>query len=153
MNILTIFADASHIHQHGVTSSAWAVISHLGKMHGSKVCPKEITNITLAEMYAIAQAVYSADRVWKVKSFDIILIFTDSTEAIRYLNAKPTKKEYVAHRRLYEAFKKTVGEAHVILQHVKAHTGKPDKFSRINDFVDKAAKKTSRDYVQQKFFS
>lgn len=145
MKVLNIYTDASEIQQYGgVRAVAWYLVCDAGNTLSSKVCPKEITDILLAEMYGMAQALYTANRIYGLSAFDKIILHSDSIHAMLHLKRMPHKPHHNVHRRLHSAFHKVRGQWNVCFNYVAAHTGQSTVESKANELVDNTCRQLAR---------
>ncbi len=88
-----------------------------------------------AEIYAILNALFIAERLTVSTAYHVV---TDCEGAITSLTGGGSPKTRL--RNWPEQLRKIIGDKPVTFAHVKAHTGRTDPRSYINNIVDKIAK-------------
>lgn len=146
MNI-TLTTDASYSYKHKVGSYAFYITCNLGRMSKSGALKKECACPSEAEMKCIINALTfiseCPDLFSKCKD---VFVNTDSMNAIHVfedskVNIKKYRlKKYLYLQARYNKVKSIFGDRRIDFRHVKAHSGKDDKRSWVNEFCDKAAK-------------
>lgn len=156
-NWVTLYTDASWHPSDGLTSWAFWARHDGGRITSYGMCPDEIEDINQGEMYAIAQGMYRV--LQKLEGIEGFYITTDSLAAKGYFenpdlgtdrdSAKDTRNPITL--RLKKAFDDIVDrhELEIDLRHVKAHTGRDNTRSWLNDWCDKAASKAIREHRQK----
>lgn len=85
---VTVYTDASH--KDGIFAWGCYIKSEWGRLELHGLCPSEITDINMAEAYAIGQSIYKSKKSWpQLKGF---YVRSDSQNAIGWLT-KGTRNE------------------------------------------------------------
>lgn len=146
---VSIFTDASV--RYKICGYAFYIGCRIGKIQKAGRLKIQTPKVDLAELHCIANAVYTLKHS-KFSPIEKVFIYCDNISCVNALNslARFTDGEK----------RKVVDEIHFLMievcikhgktmrdidtffqiQHVKAHTNKGDKFSKINDWCDKNAK-------------
>lgn len=164
MTMLTLFADASLHHETGAAGwGAWAIREGWpkGVIMGGPI-KRKITSSTVAEMCALAAALWqlrAEDRLAEVKSF---MLQSDSTEALSRLlchlpnarisqhksikqpDIRPLQNDNKVGREAIDAIAEITFGKQVWLRHVKGHNGTGDGRSWVNEVCDRQAKRYMR---------
>ena len=142
-NWITLYTDAT-FPSNKIASYAFYAKSDYFTLKKSKLCPTEIDNINDAELYAIAQGIYSSLNKWK----DTVgfYIRTDSMSAIyrlQHLDRTTTSKGNDLSDvtiRLQKSLKKLTGNLTLDIKHIKAHTGRKTIQAYLNNHCDKQSR-------------
>jgi ribonuclease HI len=149
---ISIFTDASIEFTKGAGGFAFYIGCINGKLQKAGTLKAVTTNICLAELHCIANALYTLKHS-KFKPISKVWLFTDNkassdmlennfrgfrepelrdvVEEIRFLCMEICLRENKSIRDVKTMF---------TFQHIKAHTGKKDRMSEINAWCDKNAK-------------
>jgi ribonuclease HI len=119
------------------------------KKHGG--FKDDVKNSTEAEMRAIANAVFVLLKR-NPKNFNIIIFNTDSKQSIAHINNPLTDLAKQINNYINQL--KEVTNAEMIeFRHVKAHSGKADKRSWVNEWCDVKAKEEMRKVRKRKYLN
>jgi ribonuclease HI len=150
---VSIFTDASV--RFKWCGDAFYIGCRIGKIQKAGRLKVRTNKTDLAELHCIANAVYTLKHS-KFTPIDKVFIYCDSASSVNVLNGLA--------RFVDEEKRKVVDEIHFLMievcvkhgktmrdldtffevSHIKAHTGKDDIFSKINDWCDKNAKLYSK---------
>lgn len=141
---VTILADASHCPDTKAGGYGYWIASARGKKGGSGVLNGAITSSTLAEIMAIANAIYCAIKINLVQGNDVILVQTDCESAIFALTLK--RKGSAEEKKVVEYIQKMVKllSLKIEYKHVKGHTNSSEARFAANNACDRAARKAMR---------
>lgn len=141
---VTILADASHCPDTKAGGYGYWIASERGKKGGSGVLNGAIQSSTLAEMMAIANAIYHGVTNGLVQGHDILLIQTDCESAIFAFTSK--RKGSVEEKRVIEYVQKVTRFLSLTVEykHVKGHTNRSEARFAANNACDRAARKAMR---------
>lgn len=148
---LTINTDASFHPDHKVGGFAFWMVCDTGR-HKQSGPLNSVGNSTEAESMAIANALHVLLNS-KVPGVTKIIINTDSKNSITFIKKRakvgtPYKIAYLLIRKLKQKYN-VPGGLKCEFRHVKAHSGKDDKRSWVNDWCDREAKKEMRKLVSK----
>lgn len=143
MNI-TILADASHCPDTKAGGYGYWIASARGKKGGSGVLNGQILSSTLAEMMAIANAIYCGIKEGLVCGNDVLLVQTDCESAIYALTLKRRGSE--EEKKVIEYVQKIAKLLKLTIEykHVKGHTKNKEARFAANNACDRAARKAMR---------
>ena len=147
--LVTINTDASWDPQLKIGAYAFWIVSDGFRVKQAGVFKNSCINPHDAEAKCILNALHAL--ATKEGYISRVIINTDSTNAIAILTGdkehiqkylgKKNNKQYNHLRSKYRKLKKNVnGMFRVEFRHVKAHSGKDDKRSFVNEWCDKTAK-------------
>lgn len=146
---VSIFTDASV--RFKVCGFAFYIGCRIGKIQKAGRLKIQTAKVDLAELHCIANAVYTLKHS-KFQPIEKVFIYCDNEACVGALNSLARFSDLEK--------RKVVDEIHFLMievcikhgktmrdidtffnvQHVKAHTGNDDKFSRINNWCDENAK-------------
>lgn len=143
MNI-TILADASHCPDTKAGGYGYWIASARGKKGGSGVLNGKIMSSTLAEIMAIANAIYHGVKEGLVCGNDILLIQTDCESAIYALTMK--RKGSEEEKKVVEYVQKVSRLLKLTIEykHIKGHTNNKEARFAANNRCDREARKAMR---------
>lgn len=173
MNV-TIFSDASLCPQ--TRAGGWAgwIKSDRGVLSVDGEFRYQLTDTTIAEAMAALNAICYAISKNHIEKGDILVLATDNNNVMRVLEGQArrkfrrrsakkqnrTMKEHRLHidennrhiATISKIYKSRIVEAGIDLRwnHVKGHTGRPDKRSAVNHGCDRRAKQAMRKARKQK---
>lgn len=149
---ISIFTDASIEFTRGAGGFAFYIGCVNGKLQKSGILKTTTTNIALAELHCIANALYTLKHS-KFEPIGKVWVFTDNAASAYILENysrgfKESELRSVVEEIRFLAMEiclregKSIREVRTIFtfQHIKAHTGKKDRMSEINAWCDKNAK-------------
>lgn len=135
---VTINTDASF--KEGIGAYAfWIKCDHF-TLKRSGYFRERVKDPTIAEAQCIANAIAAITDKAENLEFDYVVINTDSKGAISGIKSG-SKEIYKFINLLINQLKARVGCKKVSLRHVKAHSGKKDARSWVNDWCDKECKR------------
>ena len=141
--LVTIYTDASFSHTQKDASYACWIKCNLGTVKHCDVIPFLCECPNHAEMYGICKSVVYALGKWG-DEVSTIFINTDSQFSIKVITGewyRTRKSAYVnLGSNLVDWVKENYPNVTIRCKYVKAHTGKNDKRSFINDWCDKSSK-------------
>lgn len=142
---VTIQTDASHCPKHRVAGYAFWITCNRGRFGGGGEIVKPVSNNNVAEMMAIANALWYGIERGIIHPKDTLLIQSDSLRAMELLEGK---REVIAHdeydvRHYFRILIRTY-DLSFKFRHVKAHTSVKDKRSISNRLCDRKAKHSMR---------
>lgn len=143
--LVTIICDASHCPETGVAGYGFWIASGRGKRGGKGVMRHSCATNTVAEMQAMANALYVAVRLELVQAGDTVLVQTDCLGAIDGLIGM-RKKMLDQEHDVVTAFFRIKSEARITIdfRHVKGHTKEPGARFAANRACDKDAREQMR---------
>lgn len=143
MNI-TVLADASHCPDTKAGGYGYWIASARGKQGGSGILKGRITSSTLAEIMAIANAIYHGIKIGLICGNDILLVQTDCESAIFALSLK--RKGSEEEQKVIEYVQKLSKLLRLTIEykHVKGHTSNKEARFAANNACDRAARKAMR---------
>jgi ribonuclease HI len=151
--LITINTDASCSEAYG--GYAFWIVCDAGKIQKAGKIKAEIKGSQQAEMMCIANALHTLKHS-KFKSISKVIINTDSTPCIQALTGfksswEGAKECLFTMMEICIANGKSIREVSEMFEfrHVKAHTGKKDKRSFVNEWCDKEAKKYCKLRMQE----
>ena len=140
INCLTINTDASYHQKHKVGTYAFYIVCDLFKIQKGGIFKTEVNSPEKCEMMAIGNAIHMVLTQKELPKIKTIIINTDCLNGGNKISS--------GHRGLGSKIKlmirmlvQLVDAEHWEIRHVKAHNGKPDARSFVNDWCDKEAKK------------
>lgn len=141
---VTILADASHCPDTKAGGYGYWIASERGKKGGSGALNGAIQSSTLAEIMAIANAIYHGVNNGLVQGHDILLIQTDCESAIFAFTSK--RKGSVEEKKVIEYVQKVTRLLSLTVEykHVKGHTNRSEARYAANNACDRAARKAMR---------
>jgi len=153
--IVSIFTDASVNITTGQSGYAFYIGCKEGKIQKAGKLKVLTKDSTTAELHCLANAIYTLTRS-KFEGLTKVCVFTDSKISIQAINNAATFRDK-GNREVLEELRFLMMEyciryGHSIrdyrkffdIKHIKAHTGKKDKLSLINNWCDKNACKFSK---------
>jgi ribonuclease HI len=152
--LVTINTDASF--RSGSAGYAFWIVCNAGKIQKAGEIKLKVAGINDAEMMCIANTIHTLKHS-KFKEIEKVIINTDSQISIDYLSGRSRPKHgstisnvvdetYFNMLEVCLKYGKSIREVkHVFeFRHVKAHSGKKDSRSYVNDWCDKESKKYCR---------
>jgi ribonuclease HI len=146
---ITINTDASFYQEHKTGGYAFWIVCDLFKIQKGGFFKAEVANCTDAEMKAIGNAIATLLAQKELPQANFLIINTDSKVAIEQIRHQSTplgKEVFKLWQRLINRLKTNRNE----FRWVKAHSGKDDARSFVNEWCDKEAKKWAKISIQNK---
>lgn len=137
---VTLYCDASYSDTYGGAWSVW-LRSNKGRIIRSGKCPESVTDCTMAELYAALMGVTIARDEWDA---DAVQINTDCSAVV---DAAGKGYRWLGRKELRQLQDKILRCGPKLrTKHVKAHTGRTDTRSYLNqkcdDFANQARRKS-----------
>lgn len=154
VNCITINTDASYDSDTDLGAFAFHIVSDNFCFKKTGIFKAEITGSVAAEMMAIANALAFLSKQPNLPIAKFIVINCDCLPAIAKIRDNSGKYKYLSsiiRKQLFILAKLTSGKKHspsVKIRHVKAHNGKKDARSWVNNWCDKEAKKLLRTHLK-----
>lgn len=143
--LVTLLADASFCPETRVGGYGYWIASGRGKRGGGGVFRKRLASSALAEMLAIANALYIAKSVGLIQFRDHVIIQTDCQAAIiAFHNGRKLNKDEEDAYKFFINFM-TIAGVSTEFRHVKGHSSKKEARYAANKHCDVRA----RDYMRQ----
>ena len=145
VNCITINTDASFDCKHKVGGYAFYIISDVFKIKKSGMFKKQPSTAMEAEMMCMANALHTLLLQKELPSANLIIINSDCLYSFQHIKRKSKNEigkkvaDILREVRLKASFKNLVMPKYQF-RHVKAHSGKQDSRSFVNDWCDKEAK-------------
>lgn len=142
--LVTVMADASHCPQTKAAGYGFWIASGRGKKGGGGAMKSLVSTSTLAEMQAVANALYIGLRCGLIQQQDRVLIQTDCEAAIFAFQAlrNVNEEEKKVVKWLYAMLNKH--ELKMEIRHVKGHSSSRAPRYAANNCCDKRALKAMR---------
>ncbi len=146
---ITINTDASFYEKHSVGGYAFWIVCDLFKITKSGKFKQEVFSATECELKAIGNAIATLLAQKELPKANFLVINTDSKQSIAAIENPlyPLAKEV---RALYMLLIKELKVSKHSLRHVKAHSGKSDARSKVNEWCDSEAKKWAKIAIKEK---
>lgn len=147
--IVSVFTDASVLFKN--CGYAFYIGCKMGKLQKAGRLKARTSKVDLAELHCIANAIYTLKHS-KFTPIDKVFVYCDNAQCVGVLNgdmrfSDPDKRKVIdeIHFLMIEVCiknGKTMRDIDTFfsVNHIKAHTGNADIFSKINDWCDKNAK-------------
>jgi len=148
VNCITINTDASFNTQLKIGGYAFYIVCDLFKIQKGGKFKTQPAHPTYAEMMCIGNAIATLLAQKELPECNWIIINSDSTSAMSMIKSRKSElgeKIFV----LLQLLKTRTQTKKVEFRHVKAHNGKPDSRSWVNDWCDKEAKKWMKKAVKE----
>lgn len=149
--LVTVNTDASY--RSGAAGYAFWIVCDAGKLQKAGEIKNKVAGINDAELMCIANAIHTLKHS-KFKGIEKVIINTDSQTSIDFLSGKSRPKysspisnivdeTYFNMLEVCLKYGKSIRQVKQVFEfrHVKAHSGKKDSRSYVNDWCDKEAKK------------
>lgn len=137
---ITINTDASFSYQHKVGSYAFVIVcDHFRIKHSGTFTKAQPTNPTDAEIMSIGNALHTLLKRQDVPTSAWLIINTDSKAAMNVIQ-KGKNKLGADVRKMIDELKVRIQYHKFEFRHVKAHSGKGDARSLVNEWCDMNAK-------------
>ncbi len=137
---LTINTDASFHQNYKVGTYAFYIVCDLFKIQKGGIFKKKVDSPEVSEMMAIGNAIAMLSSHKELPKVDWLIINTDCLNGANKIKKGNTPLGHQIHGMLMRLVKK-IGATKFELRHVRAHNGKPDARSFVNDWCDKEAKR------------
>lgn len=144
LNCITVNTDASYSHQRQSAGYAFWIKCDLFKIQKGGTFKSLPKNPLEAEMMCIANALHTLSTYDRLPKCKLIVVNSDCLNCFKLIYRKSPSK---AGRKVYEIvreLKKKASVPKVEFRHVKAHSGKGDARSYVNEWCDTEAKKWMR---------
>jgi ribonuclease HI len=150
--LITINTDASWRERHA--GYAFWIVCDAGKIQKAGKIKKLVDNSAIAEMMCIANALHTLKHS-RFSEITKVIINTDSQHCIDRLGIGAKFKDSSTDECLFTMMEiclklgKSIRDMHSIFEfrHVKAHSGKKDSRSFVNEWCDREAKKYSKELL------
>lgn len=146
---ITINTDASFYNQHKIGAFAFWIKSDVFKITKGGMFKTEILDSTQAEIYAIGNAIACLLQQPDLPQANFLVINTDCTYAIKQI----TERRSIDGNKVYHLWQqliKKIGSKKNSFRHVRAHTGKNNPRSFVNEWCDTEAKKWAKEAIRIK---
>lgn len=141
---ITINTDASHHPERKVGGYAFWIRSDHFKLTGfGAFKSKNIRCCTVCEIMAIGNALQVLLKEKELPTTEFLIINTDSLNAIKYIQERRCDTTRLVYKLWKTVIHRTKSKNNEF-RHVKAHTGKQNRRSLVNDWCDKMAKEQMR---------
>lgn len=140
---ITINTDASFHLDHKVGGYAFYIVSNLFRIQKGGMFKSHPKCPTHAEVFCIGNAIATLLAQKELPKCDWLIINTDATNAIKWItkgDQSPGKEVKALWLQLITRLESKTNE----FRHVKAHSGKNDSRSYVNEWCDTVAKKYMR---------
>lgn len=146
---ITINTDASYYNEHKIGGYAFWIVCDLFKITNGGKFKREIYGPSEAETYCIGNAIARLLAQKELPEVEFLIINTDSKTSIRDIRQQRSEAGKTVNKLWRELLQRLKPKVHQF-RHIKAHSGKNDARSYVNEWCDREAKRWARIAIKEK---